>query len=304
MTIQWFPGHMAKARREITEKLKLIDVVIELVDARLPLSSRNPMLQEIIQQKPHLLVMTKVDLADETKTAEWVKYFQDSGLAVVMVNAEKGEGLQKISAQAKRLVQDKMQAMARKGIRPRAVRALILGIPNVGKSSLINRFAKKSIAKTGDKPGVTRMQQWIKVGKDFELLDTPGILWPKFDDPLVGFRLAASGAIKSDILNQEEVACFLLRWLQTHYRQQLFTRYKLDVIPEQEQDVLLRIAEKRGLLRAGGVVDGSAAAELILREYQTGMLGRISLEFAGDHGESRGEVSNPEAAGEVEGVIE
>jgi ribosome biogenesis GTPase A len=280
MTIQWFPGHMAKARREITEKLKLIDVVIELLDARLPLSSRNPMVEEIINQKPRLIVLTKVDLADDLRTREWVERFTKEGFSVVTVNAAKGDGLPKVANQAKKLVEEKMQAMARKGLRPRAVRALIVGIPNVGKSSLINRFAKKSIAKTGDKPGVTRMQQWIKVGKDFELLDTPGILWPKFEDPLVGLRLAASGAIKSEILDMEEVALFILNWLKTNYPDRLLTRYKLEPEDLDEHTLLETIGAKRGFLRSGGIVDREGVAELVVREFQTGMFGAVSLEFA------------------------
>jgi ribosome biogenesis GTPase A len=282
MTIQWFPGHMAKARREITEKLKLIDVVIELLDARLPLSSRNPMIAEIIQQKPRLIVLNKVDLADPERTDEWIKRFSQEGFSVVTVNAAKGEGLPKVASQAKQLVEEKMQALMRKGLRPRAVRAMILGIPNVGKSSLINRFAKKSIAKTGDKPGVTRMQQWIKVGKDFELLDTPGILWPKFEDPLVGLRLAASGAIKTEILDLEEVAWFVLDWLKQHYPERIRSRYKLTEEDLQLDNLLERIGEKRGFLRAGGVIDREAVADMVVREFQTGMFGPITLEFADD----------------------
>ncbi|GIM47571.1 ribosome biogenesis GTPase A [Collibacillus ludicampi] len=283
MTIQWFPGHMAKARREVSEKLKLIDLVLELVDARLPLSSRNPMMGEITQQKPRLVLLNKADLADPLITRQWEEWFQAEGTPAIPVVATQGDGLRRIESEAKKLVKPKMEAMMKKGIRPRAVRAMILGIPNVGKSSLINRMAKKNIAKTGDKPGVTRTQQWIKVGKEFELLDTPGILWPKFDDPQVGLRLAATGAIKDEILDsdREEITYFLVRYLQSHYPGALEERYKLEELPEDPWDAVLLIGKKRGMIRAGGHIDTMAACELILREFRSGMLGRITLEQPG-----------------------
>jgi ribosome biogenesis GTPase A len=289
MTIQWFPGHMAKARREVTEKLKLIDLVLELVDARLPLSSRNPMMEEITQQKPRLVLLNKADLADPLVTRQWEEWFAAQGTPAVSVIATQGEGLRRIESEAKKLVKPKMEALIRKGIRPRAVRAMILGIPNVGKSSLINRMARKNIAKTGDKPGVTRTQQWIKVGKEFELLDTPGILWPKFEDPQVGLRLAATGAIKDEILeaDREEITYFLVRFLQSQYPGVLEERYKIERLPEDPWDAVLLIGQKRGMVRAGGNIDTLATCELILREFRAGMLGKISLEHppAGDRKE-------------------
>ena len=282
MTIQWFPGHMAKARREVTEKLKLVDIVMELVDARLPLSSRNPMMNEIVPHKPRLILLNKADLADPRVTDQWVRYFAEQGLDAVPINAIKGEGLPKAANEAKRLFAPKMEAMRKKGIRPRATRAMILGIPNVGKSSLINRMAKKTIAKTGDRPGVTQAQQWIKVGKDFELLDTPGILWPKFEDPLVGLKLAASGAIKEEILDTEPIAIFIVRFMQERYPGVLEVRFNVESLPEDPRAALEEIGRKRGFLRAGNTIDMEATWKLMIREFRGGQLGRLSLERPDD----------------------
>ena len=201
MSIQWFPGHMAKARREVTEKLKLIDIVYELIDARIPLSSRNPMIDEIIKQKPRIVLLNKADMADAKKTKEWVSYFQKQGVVAIPINSQSGAGMAAIVTTTKQIVSEKFDKMRAKGIKPRAIRAMVVGIPNSGKSTLINRLAKKNIAKTGNTPGVTKAQQWIKVGKEIELLDTPGILWPKFEDQQVGFNLALTGAIKDTILS-------------------------------------------------------------------------------------------------------
>jgi ribosome biogenesis GTPase A len=282
MSIQWFPGHMAKARREAAEKLKLVDIVMELLDARLPLSSRNPMMNEIVQHKPRLVLLNKADLADPKVTDEWVRYFERQGTPALPINAIRGEGLPKAAAEAKRLFAPKMEQLARKGIRPRATRAMILGIPNVGKSSLINRMAKKTIAKTGDRPGVTQSQQWIKVGKDFELLDTPGILWPKFEDPQVGLRLAATGAIKEDILDLEPVAIFILQLMQERYPGVLEERFGFEALPSDPLVALEEIGRKRGYLRAGNTVDMEMVWKLMIREFRGGQFGRISLERPSD----------------------
>lgn len=206
MTIQWFPGHMTRARRQIQDKLKLIDVVIELLDARLPVSSRNPMIDEILLDKPRMILLNKADLADAKVTQEWIEYFKKEGITAFPVDASTGTNVKDIPVQAKLLLKEKIDRQLAKGINPRAVRGLIVGIPNVGKSTLINRLAGRSIALTGDRPGVTKGQQWIKVGKEMELLDTPGILWPKFEDQNVGYRLAVTGAIKEEILNAEDIA--------------------------------------------------------------------------------------------------
>lgn len=283
MTIQWFPGHMAKARREVTEKLKLIDVVMELLDARLPLSSRNPMMNELVEHKPRLVILNKADLADPRVTDEWIKYFAAQGITVVPLNAIKGEGLPKAAAEAKKLFEPKLEQMRKKGIRPRATRAMILGIPNVGKSSLINRMAKKTIAKTGDRPGVTQKQQWIKVGKDFELLDTPGILWPKFEDQKVGLRLASTAAIKEEILNTEPVALYIVEFMNERYPGVMESRFGIEKLSSDPREALEEIGRKRGYLRQGNSVDIEAAQKLMIREFRGGAFGRVSLERPSDY---------------------
>ncbi|MBU8907032.1 ribosome biogenesis GTPase YlqF [Desertibacillus haloalkaliphilus] len=283
MTIQWFPGHMAKARREVTEKLKMIDVVIELLDARVPLSSRNPMIDEIVSHKPRLVLLNKADLADPKITDEWSAYFEDQGSKVLAIDSQTGKGAREIPGAAKELAKPLLDKLKSKGMKPRAIRALILGIPNVGKSTLINRLAVKKIAKTGDRPGVTKQQQWIKVGKEMELLDTPGILWPKFEDQTTGFRLAATGAIKDELLDFQEIALFALRYLKVHYPERIKERYKLEEIPEDALQLYDDIGKKRGCLLSGGYIDYDKAAEIILRELRAGKLGRLSLERPSDY---------------------
>ena len=227
MTIQWFPGHMAKARREVTEKLKLVDIIFELVDARLPLSSRNPMIDQVINQKPRLLILNKHDMADEGETRKWLAYFEERGDKAVAINSFEGKNLQAVNKAAQEILKEKWDRMKAKGMKPRAIRAMIVGIPNVGKSTLINRLAKKNLAKTGNTPGVTKAQQWIKVGKEIELLDTPGILWPKFEDQEIGYKLALTGAIKDTITNMEDLAVYALRFLALHYPERMEERYKI-----------------------------------------------------------------------------
>ena len=235
MTIQWFPGHMAKARREVTEQLKLVDIVFELIDARLPLSSRNPMIDEVIQQKPRLLILNKMDLADEKETERWIRHFESKGMRAVAINSFEGKGLQTVTKAAKEILAPKIERLKKRGIRPGAIRAMIVGIPNVGKSTLINRLARKNIAKTGNKPGVTKAQQWIKFEKELELLDTPGILWPKFEDQAVGYKLALTGAIKDTVVNMENLAVYGLRFLEEHYPDRLEKRYGITTVGEDIQ---------------------------------------------------------------------
>ncbi|BAU27579.1 Ras superfamily GTP-binding protein YlqF [Aneurinibacillus soli] len=282
MTIQWFPGHMAKARRQVTEKLKLIDVVIELLDARLPLSSRNPMIDEIVSGKPRLILLNKSDLADEAVTKAWVQHFSDQGIRALPLDALSGRGVNKLPQECQALVEEMMEKRRAKGMQDRAIRAMILGIPNVGKSSLMNRLAGRKVAQTGDRPAVTKAQQWVKVGKVLELLDTPGILWPKFEDPLVGLRLAASGAIKDEIIDFQEVALFVVAYLQMHYPGALASRYQLTDIPENKLDVLDAIGRRRGCVVSGGYIDYDKVSELILRELRSGKIGTISLERPND----------------------
>lgn len=277
-TIQWFPGHMAKARREVTEKLKLIDVVIELVDARVPLASRNPMIDELVSHKPRLILLNKADLADPILTTKWGHFFQAQGFKVIPIDSQSGKGVEKIPTLAKELAVNLIEKWQAKKMNPRAIRALILGIPNVGKSTLINRLANKKIAKTGDRPGITKRQQWIKVGNELELLDTPGILWPKFEDQLVGYRLAATGAIKDEILDYQDIAVFLLKYLKKEYPKLLIDRFKLSEINEDVIELFDAIGKNRGLLISGGYIDYDRAAELIIREFRSCKIGKISLE--------------------------
>ncbi|HZG61111.1 MAG TPA: ribosome biogenesis GTPase YlqF [Anoxybacillus sp.] len=279
MTIQWFPGHMAKAKREVQEKLKLIDIVFELVDARIPMSSRNPMIDEILVNKPRIMLLNKADMADEEITKQWIAFFQKQHIKALAIDSQAGTGVKQIVAAAKEMLKPKFEKMMAKGIKnPRAMRALIVGIPNVGKSTLINRLAGKHIAKTGDKPGVTKAQQWIKVGKEMELLDTPGILWPKFEDEEVGLKLATTGAIKDTILNLQDVAVYALNFLKQHYPERLKERYSLTEIPEDIVALFDEIGKRRGCLMSGGLVDYDKVAELVLREIRTEKLGRLSFE--------------------------
>ncbi|MEK5443151.1 MULTISPECIES: ribosome biogenesis GTPase YlqF [unclassified Fredinandcohnia] len=278
MTIQWFPGHMAKARRQVTEKLSLIDIVFELVDARIPASSRNPMIDEIIKNKPRLLLLNKADMADPKLTKEWISYYKENGVHALAINSQEGNGMKQIVSEAKVILKEKFDKMAAKGIRPRAIRALIVGIPNVGKSTLINRLAKKNIAQTGDRPGITKAQQWIKVGKELELLDTPGILWPKFEDQEVGLKLATTGAIKDTILNLQDIAVYALRFLEENYPENLQDRFGLEEIPDDIVLLFDEIAKRRGSMMSGGFVDYDKTAELIIREIRTEKLGRLTFE--------------------------
>lgn len=284
MAIQWFPGHMTRARRQIESKLKLIDMVIELVDARLPLSSRNPMIDEILQGKPRMIILNKSDLADPKVTAEWVEYFKQEGHAVLPLDSASGQGIKEIAERSKILLKDKRDKRAAKGMNQRPMRGLIVGIPNVGKSTLINRLAGKSIALTGDRPGVTKGQQWIKVGTEMELLDTPGILWPKFEDQIIGYKLAVTGAIREEILNVEDVAYFGMKYICRHYWDNIAERFDLSEQPQDFEnpneivEIMEEIGRKRGCLMSGGRIDLEKASKVILRELRAGKMGRISME--------------------------
>ncbi|NBI29561.1 ribosome biogenesis GTPase YlqF [Chengkuizengella marina] len=284
MTIQWFPGHMTRARRQIEGKLKLLDVVIELLDARVPLSSRNPMIDEILKDKPRIVLLNKADLADSSVTSEWVKYFKEKNLDALPIDSISGTHVQEILPRSKQLIKNKIDAQLRKGIKPRAIRSLIVGIPNVGKSTLINRLAGKKIAETGDKPGVTKAQQWIKVGSEMELLDTPGILWPKFEDQNVGMGLAATGAIKETLLHLDDVAFYVVKYFLENYPERLKDRYDIKYIPEDLDDpneivtVMEDIGQKRGCIKRGGIIDLEKTSSIIIREMRAGTLGRFSLE--------------------------
>jgi ribosome biogenesis GTPase A len=278
LTIQWFPGHMAKARREVTEKLKLVDIIFELVDARIPYSSRNPMIDEIIQHKPRLVLLNKADMADKEQTKEWIRYFAENDVKALAINAQAGEGLRDIVQASHQLLKEKFDRLKAKGVKPRAIRAMIVGIPNVGKSTLINRLAKKNIAKTGNTPGVTKAQQWIKVGKELELLDTPGILWPKFEDQEVGMKLAVTGAIKDTLLNLQDLSVFSLRFLESAYPERLKERYQLEKVPDDLVELFDHIGKLRGCLMSGGLIDYDKTAELIVREIRSEKFGPLTFE--------------------------
>ena len=278
MTIQWFPGHMAKAKREVQENLKLVDIVFELIDARLPLSSRNPMIDEVIHQKPRLLILNKADMADESETRKWVQYFADQGNVAVAINSFEGKGLQNVTKAAKEILAPKWERMKSRGMKPRAIRAMIVGIPNVGKSTLINRLAKKNIAKTGNMPGVTKSQQWIKVGKDIELLDTPGILWPKFEDQEVGLKLAITGAIKDAITNMEDIAVYGLQFLSIHYPDRMKERYGITSVSEDLIETFDHIGKLRRVFGQGGEIEYDKVAELIVRDIRDQHLGKLSFD--------------------------
>ncbi|MFD2133110.1 ribosome biogenesis GTPase YlqF [Pseudogracilibacillus auburnensis] len=275
--IQWFPGHMAKARREIEENLKLVDVVIELVDARAPHASQNPMLQEIIQNKQKVVLLMKQDLADPVKTKKWITYFNENEITALAIHVNNKNDIAKIIEVVNNKGLEQQKRLLNKGVQQRAVRALIAGVPNVGKSTLINRLANKKIAKIGDRPGVTKKQQWIKVRQKFELLDTPGILWPKFEEQLIGMKLAAIGTIKYELVPTQDVAAFVIDFLFEHDPNQLEKRYRLTEHDDM-WDTFVHIGKHRGALESGGQVNFDKVAEFILQDFRTGKLGRITLE--------------------------
>lgn len=281
--IQWFPGHMARTRRKITESMKLIDMVVEVVDARIPLSSRNPEMDTLTAGKPRLVLLNKADLADEAATARWVSYYNSIGVKALPVDCKSGRGLSKITPLMRETLKDEIAVWQQKGMVGRSVRAMVAGIPNVGKSSFINRLSKGTKAKAEDRPGVTRGNQWFGLPDGVLLLDTPGVLWPKFEDQTVGLHLAFTGAIRDQILDCEELACELLGVLKTEYADRLSDRFKLDGVEgwqEQENYELLEtIGRKRGMLVSGGEVNTERAANTLLDEYRGGKLGRITLEF-------------------------
>ncbi len=273
--IQWFPGHMAKARREVIEKLKYVDIVYEVLDARIPLSSRNPMLEHIIDQKPHLIFLNKVDLADPLKTKAWADYFEEQGQSVVLLNAKDHKGFQEIIPKSKSLLSHKFKKYTRIGLTPPPIKGMCIGIPNVGKSTILNRLVRKNIAKTGNKPGVTKGQQWLRSSKELELLDTPGILWPKFEDEMVGKKLALLGSIKDDILPIEEVALFGLSYLKEYYPQLLQNYYELtdEQLTFTSSDLYIYLTEKKGFSE-----DFERMGILLLSDIRQGKLGRMTFD--------------------------
>lgn len=278
MTIQWFPGHMAKARREVEQNLKHVDLVLELVDARAPKSSQNPMLQNIIKNKPKILILMKKDLADLHETTKWINHFMEQNIDCIAVDVNERRDVQELIRYVEQNGRSIIERQRQRGIQARPIRALILGIPNVGKSTLINRLANRKITKIGDRPGITRHQQWIKVKNTFELLDTPGILWPKFDDQKTGIRLAAIGTIKDDLLSLQDIAAYVIQYLQRHYPQALKDRYHLDQTMTDMWDVFEHIGKKRGAIESGGKINFDQVARVVLQDLRMGKLGKVTLE--------------------------
>ncbi len=279
MTVQWFPGHMAKTRRLIKESLPLVDAVCEIVDARLPESSRNPEIDEIVGSKPRIILLNKADLADDKATADRIKKFAEAGIKALPVDCRSGKGLEKFQLAVKEVLKDKIQANIDRGMGGKTLRVMVVGIPNTGKSSFINRMAGGVKAKVADKPGVTRGNQWFNIGQGIELLDTPGVLWPKFEDPEVGFKLTFIGSVKDDILDIQEIAVRLLLVMQKNYPDRLEARYKISDFEDLEPYELLElIARKRGMLLRKGEYDTERAAVMLLDEYRGGKLGKITLD--------------------------
>lgn len=277
MNIQWYPGHMTKARRMMEEDIKLIDLVIELVDARLPLSSRNPDIDNLAKNKARLILLNKADLADERANNQWTEYFKEKGFFVIKLDSRSGAGMKAINGVIQEACKEKIERDRKRGIINRPVRAMVVGIPNVGKSTFINSYAKKACAKTGNKPGVTKGKQWIKLNKNLELLDTPGILWPKFEDQQIGLKLAMAGSINDEILNIAELSVELIKFLIKEYPGTILDRYGVaeDI---KELDILEQIGIKRGCLKKGSMIDIDKAADIVVDEFRAGKLGRITLE--------------------------
>lgn len=282
MNYQWYPGHMMKAKRMMQENISLIDLVIELVDARVPLSSRNPDIDELGKNKSRLILLNKSDLADPEENRRWMAYFKERGFHVLEINARSGQGLRAIQPKVQEACREKIERDKKRGIKNRPVRAIVVGIPNVGKSTFINSFAGKACAKTGNRPGVTKGKQWIRLNRELELLDTPGILWPRFESEEVGKKLAMIGSMNDDILQMTELASELLSWLLVHYREPLFARYQItgeeEVTPV---EMLALICENRRCYKKGQEPDYEKAAAILVDDFRSGRIGRITLEMCG-----------------------
>lgn len=280
--IQWFPGHMTKTKRQIQASLKLVDAVAEILDARIPLSSKNPDLQKLIQNKPKVVLLNKCDMANQTATSRWIDYYASQGITAIAVDCKSGKGLNKFAPAVNNVLSERRERLKAKGMVNPILRIMIVGIPNVGKSSFINRVAKQNRAKVEDRPGVTRGNQWYSIAKNIEMLDTPGVLWPKFDDKIVGERLAFTGAVKDQILDTELLAVRLLDFLRSLKPADFIARFKLEDIDLDAIDsyeLLNVIGKKRGMLISGGEIDTERAAIMLLDEFRSGKLGRITLEM-------------------------
>ncbi len=293
MNINWYPGHMAKTKRQIMEDVRLVDIVIELLDARIPISSQNPDIAEITKNKKKIIVLNKCDLADEKQNKRWVEYFKAKNIPAVLTDSNSGKGIEECVRKIEKIMEEDLKGQAEKGRIGRKIKAMVLGIPNVGKSSFINRISKKTSAGVGNKPGVTKQKQWIRINEKIELLDTPGVLWPKFESEEVALHLAFTGTIKEDILQRTEIAYYLVKFLIENYPKQLCERYKLteEYIHEQLEDeerpeneniyeIFLAIGKKRGCIISGGNIDDEKTARILLDEFKNGKIGRITLEKA------------------------
>ena len=277
--LSWFPGHMTKTKRMIAQEIHHVDAVCEILDARIPVSSRNPDVDEMTEGRPRIIVLNRVDQADPAMTRRWSDYFRGKGYAVLEVNSRGGAGTAQFAAAVRELLKDKLASYAEKGQVGRTVRVMVLGVPNVGKSTFINKVARRKTARAEDRPGVTRTKQWVPVDSTLELLDTPGILWPKFDDAKVGMHLAFTGAIKDDVMDLEELASYLMEYLGRNYAQALTERYKIEVEPaDSGYDLLTKAGRKRGFLMRGAEVDTERMARILLDEFRGGKLGRFTLE--------------------------
>ena len=286
MQYQWYPGHMTKAKRMMQENIKLVDLIIELVDARIPYSSRNPDIDELGRNKARLILLNKADLADEAANAAWTKALEATGAVVVKANSRSGAGLKAVQGAVAEACKEKIERDRRRGIKNRPVRAMVAGIPNVGKSTFINSYAGKACAKTGNKPGVTRGAQWIKLNRQLELLDTPGILWPRFENQEVGFRLALIGSIRDEVLNTEEMAFTFLQFLRANYSGLLQQRYEIEESDDALEN-LNRIAENRLCRLKGNMLDLKKASDIVIDDFRSGRLGRITLEFPDGVGQEK-----------------
>ncbi|MDF2631477.1 MAG: ribosome biosis GTPase YlqF [Caproiciproducens sp.] len=283
-SIQWFPGHMTKTKRQIEASLKLVDAVAEIIDARIPVSSRNPVLSQLIQNKPRVILMNKCDMADPTQTSRWIEYYKSKGIPAIPIDCRTGRGLNGFIPLIKSVLSDRIASWEAKGMVCRQIRIMVVGIPNVGKSSLINRLGKNSKANVEDRPGVTRSNQWFSIGKGFDLLDTPGVLWPKFEDKIVGERLAFTGAVKDDVVDTQQLAGRLLEMLRDSYPNAMKQRYKFedtDISQLKGYQLLELTGQKRGMLISGGEIDTERASIMVLDEFRSAKLGRITLEQVG-----------------------
>ena len=277
--IQWFPGHMTKAKRMMEAQIKLVDVVVEMLDARIPRSSTNPMLQNVLGNKPKVIALNKIDMADSAKTELWLEKLKNSGLPVCKIDCATGKGVKQLISAIQLAAKPVIDKWLKKGVRNRPVRVMIVGIPNVGKSTLINRLVGKNKVMAADKPGVTRGQQWVTIAKGLELLDTPGVLWPKFEDPSVGFALAATGAIKEDVFDRQDAVQLLLDFMLQKYPEALASKYAVTIEDgETAQTVMAKIATARGCLKAGGMLDLDKVDQLVLRDFRSGRLGHFTVD--------------------------